>query len=62
MPHIVVAPRGLPGTVLDDALKAHGLSRRVVRTTGTFVTAPFLVAGSDSLLTISQCDIITLHI
>ncbi len=38
---------------MDTLLAERGLKRRVVRTLGTFLTAPFLVAQSDSVVTMS---------
>jgi len=49
--HIQIAPRGLPGGPVDDALAARGLSRRVAVRTPSFLAAPLLLAGSDLVLT-----------
>jgi DNA-binding transcriptional LysR family regulator len=54
IPHLQVAPRGLPGGYLDDALAERGLARRVARAVPFFLTALHLVAGTDYLLTISE--------
>jgi DNA-binding transcriptional LysR family regulator len=54
LPHVQVAPRGLPGGYLDDALRERGLSRRVARAVPYFVTALQLVAQTDYVLTISE--------
>jgi DNA-binding transcriptional LysR family regulator len=51
--HVLVAPRGEARGVLDDQLARLGLSRRVARTLATFLPAPFLVAGSDRVVTLS---------
>lgn len=50
--HILVAPRGTAGGVVDTMLEEHGLKRRVVRTIGSFLAAPHLVAQSDYVLTL----------
>jgi DNA-binding transcriptional LysR family regulator len=50
--HLLVAPRGAPGGVVDDWLAARGLSRRVTLRTQSFVAAPFLTARSDLALTL----------
>lgn len=49
--HIQIAPRGEPGGPVEDALAALGLSRRVAVRTGSFLSAPLLVARSDYVLT-----------
>jgi len=49
--HIQIAPRGLPGGPVDDALAALGLVRRVAVRTPSFLTACLLAASSDLLLT-----------
>lgn len=54
IPHIQVAPRGLPGGYLDDVLRERGLSRNVARAVPYFVTALQLVAETDYVLTISE--------
>ncbi|HEX4448953.1 MAG TPA: LysR family transcriptional regulator [Polyangiaceae bacterium] len=51
LPHIQIAPGGLPGGPVDDALAALGLVRRVAVRTPSFLTAPLLAASSDLLLT-----------
>ncbi len=52
--HILIAPRGTAGGVVDVMLKEHGLERRVVRTFSSFLPAPFLVAQSDYVLTLPR--------
>lgn len=49
--HVLVAPRGLPGSLVDAALAAQGQSRRVKLTVQHFTSAPFLLLASDLLLT-----------
>ncbi len=48
LPHIVVTPRGGPGSAVDDALAATGKRRTVVMTTPHFLLAPQIVATTDS--------------
>lgn len=48
LPHLLVAPRGLPGSPLDDALAAAGHQRRkVVATVPHFLVAPHVIATTD---------------
>ncbi|MEM1030400.1 MAG: LysR family transcriptional regulator [Myxococcota bacterium] len=49
--HLLVVPRGAPGSPLDELLAARGLKRRVGIRLGHFTTAPFLVARSDLVWT-----------
>ncbi|MEM8605630.1 MAG: LysR family transcriptional regulator [Myxococcota bacterium] len=49
--HILVAPHGQPGSVVDGRLSQDGKGRRVVCQVAHFLTAPFLVAQTDHLLT-----------
>ncbi|MGH1348463.1 MAG: LysR family transcriptional regulator [Nannocystales bacterium] len=49
--HMLIAPEGRPGGVVDNLLAKRGLARNVVYRGGYFATAPFLVARSDMLLT-----------
>lgn len=51
LPHLVIAPRGAPGSAVDAALEARKLMRRVVVRTHTFLSAPAIVASSDLVLT-----------
>ncbi len=52
--HAVIAPTGRPGGVVDDALAELGLTRRVVLSLPQFLLAPFVVAGSDLVLTLPE--------
>jgi DNA-binding transcriptional LysR family regulator len=52
--HILIAPSGLPGSIVDDALSRLGKSRRVVAILRHFTSAPIVVARSDVLLTCPQ--------
>jgi DNA-binding transcriptional LysR family regulator len=49
--HVVIAPRGMPGSIVDSALEKLGLSRRVVARLQHFISAPALVCGSDLAVT-----------
>ena len=52
--HVVVAPRGRPGGVVDTALRKRKLQRRVVQTLPFFGVAFEIVAESDCVATVSQ--------
>ena len=52
--HAFIAPRGGPGGVVDDALAKLGLSRRVALAIPHFLVAPYVVAGSDLVLTLAE--------
>lgn len=49
--HLLVAPRGLPGSIVDVALETMGKSRRVMGRVQHFVSAPPIVASSDLAVT-----------
>jgi len=49
--HILVAPRGMPGSLVDSALEKLGKSRRVVARLQHFTSAPALVAQSELAVT-----------
>jgi len=49
--HLVVAPRGRPGSLVDDLLARHGRSRRIAVTVPHFLLAPAIVATSDLVWT-----------
>lgn len=51
LPHLLVAPRGLPGSPLDDALAREGQRRRVVLTVPHFLVAPHVIATTDLVWT-----------
>ncbi len=51
LPHLVIAPGGTPGGAVDDLLARHGLKRPIVLRLSHFVTAPFLAARSDLVVT-----------
>ncbi len=52
MQHLLIAPQGRSGGVVDTMLLAKGLKRRVARTVSSFMPAPFIVANSDYVLTL----------
>lgn len=49
--HILIAPRGEPGSSVDTALSALGLTRRIAVRTHTFLAAPMIAAQTDYMLT-----------
>ena len=49
--HVLIAPRGEPGSPVDDRLAERGLARHVAVRTHTFLAAPLLVARTDLVLT-----------
>lgn len=56
--HLTVSRRGLARGPLDEALQAHGLSRRVAYITPTFHSALFALAESDLLLPIMPVNML----
>ena len=52
--HVLVAPRGKPGSMVDRRLAEHGIKRRVARLVPHFLIAPFIVARSDAIVTLSE--------
>ncbi len=50
--HILVAPSGRPGGIVDSLLAKQGLKRNVVVRLANFMPAPFLAAQSDLLVTV----------
>jgi DNA-binding transcriptional LysR family regulator len=52
--HALVAPWGMEGGYVDDALARHGLQRRVSIAVPHFLVAPHIVASSDLLLTMAE--------
>jgi len=49
--HVLIAPRGEPGSPVDELLAKRGLTRHVAVRTHTFLAAPLLVARTDLILT-----------
>ena len=52
--HALIAPSGRPGGAVDDALAERGLSRRVALLIPHFLSAPFVVAQTDLVLTLPE--------
>jgi DNA-binding transcriptional LysR family regulator len=51
--HLLVAPRGTPGSLVDDALSAIGRSRRIALAVPHFLVVPYLIASSDLIATLA---------
>lgn len=51
--HLVIAPHGDERTRFDSVLAEQGLQRHVALTVSHFLVAPFIVAESDLILTVS---------
>jgi DNA-binding transcriptional LysR family regulator len=49
--HVLISPRGEPGSPVDTALAALGKTRRIAVRTHTFLSAPLIVAQTDLVLT-----------
>ncbi|MBL8716493.1 MAG: LysR family transcriptional regulator [Myxococcales bacterium] len=52
--HLLIAPRGRPGSFVDTALAEMGRKRRVALTVPHFLVAPMVVAESDLVLTLAE--------
>jgi DNA-binding transcriptional LysR family regulator len=50
--HVLVAPRGTPGSLVDDVLAAAGRSRRIVVAVPHFLVVPHVVAATDLIATL----------
>jgi DNA-binding transcriptional LysR family regulator len=50
--HLLVTPRGTPGSYVDEALGAIGRSRRVGLAVPHFLVVPYLIASSDLIATL----------
>lgn len=50
--HVLVAPRGTPGSLVDDALAAAGRTRRIAVAVPHFLVVPHVVAASDLVATL----------
>ncbi len=50
--HLMVAPRGTPGSFVDDALAAVGKQRRVAMAVPHFLVVPYIIEASDLLATL----------
>lgn len=53
LPHLLVAPRGKPGSLVDDTLAASGHSRRIALAVPHFLVAPHVIAASDLVATLA---------
>lgn len=53
VPHLLIAPRGTPGSFVDDALHALGKTRRIALAVPHFLVVPHIIAGSDLVATIA---------
>ncbi|XXX75521.1 LysR substrate-binding domain-containing protein [Sorangium sp. So ce134] len=51
--HLMISPHGEDHSIIDRELAARGLRRRVTLTVSHFLVAPFILSGSDLLLTVS---------
>lgn len=51
--HLLIAPRGTPGSRVDDVLASLGRTRRVVVRVPHFLIAPHVIASSDLVATIA---------
>jgi DNA-binding transcriptional LysR family regulator len=49
--HLFVAPRGLPGSPLDDLLARRGHHRKIAMTVNSFLVAPQIIAATDLVWT-----------
>jgi DNA-binding transcriptional LysR family regulator len=54
LPHLLIAPRGRRGGIVDDELERRGLSRRVAVRLPYYLAAPHVVAQSDLCLTLAE--------
>ena len=52
--HVLVAPRGTPGSLVDDALAEHGRTRTIALAVPHFLVVPHIVAGSDLVATLAK--------
>lgn len=55
--HALVAPRGLPGSIVDSALEKLGKTRRVVARIQHFSVAPLLAADTDLAVTLPRSSV-----
>ncbi len=52
--HLLIAPRGTPGSFVDDALAAIGKRRRVAVAVPHFLVAPHVIASTDLVVTLAS--------
>lgn len=53
-PHLMVAPRGTPGSFVDDALAALGRTRRIALAVPHFLVVPYVIAATDLVATLAH--------
>ncbi len=54
LPHLLVSPGGDAHGLVDEALTAHGLARRIVLTVPHFLAVPFLVEATDLVAALAE--------
>ncbi len=54
VPQLLVAPRGTPGSLVDDALAKVGKSRRIGLAVPHFLVVPYIIASTDLLATLAS--------
>jgi DNA-binding transcriptional LysR family regulator len=54
VPHLMVAPRGTPGSFVDDALASVGRTRRVALAVPHFLVVPYVIAATDLVATLAS--------
>jgi DNA-binding transcriptional LysR family regulator len=54
IPHVLVAPYGVPGGILDDALAKQGRRRTVALRVATFASAPAIVSRTDCIAVVPE--------
>ena len=52
--HLLISPRGKPGSYVDNHLKQLGLRRHVAATSSYFLSAPFAITKTDHILTMPR--------
>jgi DNA-binding transcriptional LysR family regulator len=52
--HVLVAPRGTPGSVVDSALASTGQSRHIAVAVPHFLIVPHVIAASDLIATLAS--------
>ncbi len=52
-PHLLVAPRGRPGSLVDDALAKLGRTRRIGLAVPHFLVVPYIIASTDLMATLA---------
>lgn len=54
LPHLLVAPRGRPGGIVDRQLAQRGRTRRIALQVPTFLAAPPIIAETDLIATLPR--------